>query len=176
MDSRRSGKVWVDPGLPPVEIPSPVLNEMYNHALKAYPMEECCGLLVGDDELPFREAHACRNDMTKHHRRDPFNYPRAARSAFHMRETDYLRVLRDAERRRLRVTAVYHSHVDAEPYFSELDQEFASQPLFPFPGALHLVISVTSDQGPALVHGVGAFRWQPEQGHFEGRPLRAREP
>ena len=41
-----------------------------------------------------------------------------------------------------RVTCVYHSHVEAGAYFSEMDQDFAGQPLFPFPDADHLVVSV----------------------------------
>ena len=179
MDSRRSGRVAVDPERPPLEMPSPLLNEMCEHALKAFAerQEECCGLLVGDVATPFREAHPCRNDMTRHHRRDPFNYPRDARHAFHMRETDYHRVLREAERRGLRVTGIYHSHVNAEAYFSELDQEFASQPLFPFPDAHHVVISVTGDAGATpLVVGVGAFRWIPEETRFEGVPVVAVAP
>jgi proteasome lid subunit RPN8/RPN11 len=179
LDSRRSGRVVVDPTRPALEVPSPLLNLMCEQALKAYAerREECCGLLVGDAAARFREAHECHNDMNRHHRRDPFNHPRDARHAFHMRETDYQRVVREAERRGQRVTGIYHSHVDAEAYFSELDQEFAAQPLFPFPDADHLVISVTGDgASPPLVVGLGAFRWLPEEARFEGVPVRGVAP
>lgn len=172
MDSRRSGRILVDPARPPLEVPSPVLNQVFEEALKACGEtgEECCGLLVGDDAVPFREVHSCENDMNRHHRRDPFNHPRDARHAFHMRETDYQRVVREAEARGLRVTGIYHSHVNADAYFSELDQDFASQPLFPFPDAVHLVISVTGEPGgPANVLGAGAFRYLPDEARFEGR-------
>jgi proteasome lid subunit RPN8/RPN11 len=173
--------VVADATRPPLEVPSPLLNEMYEHALKAFGerQEECCGLLVGDGDVPFREVHPCHNDMNRHHRRDPLNYPRDARHAFHMRETDYQRVVRDAEHRGLRVTGIFHSHVNAEPYFSELDQEFASQPLFPFPDAHHVVISVTGEVetgSPALVVGAAVFRWLPGEGRFEGVPIRAVAP
>ncbi len=179
MESGRSGRVVVDPTRAPLAVPSPLLNEMCEQALKAFSerREECCGLLVGDAGARFREVHPCRNDMNRHHRRDPFNYPRDARHAFHMRETDYQRVVREAEARGLHVTGIYHSHVDAEAYFSELDQEFASQPLFPFPDALHLVISVTGDgASPPLVVGLGAFRWLPDEGRFEGVPVQGVAP
>jgi proteasome lid subunit RPN8/RPN11 len=179
LDSRRSGRVEVDPARPPLEMPSPLLNEMCEQALKAFGerQEECCGLLVGDLAKPFREVHACHNDMNRHHRRDPFNYPRDARHAFHMRETDYQRVVRDAERRGLRVTGIYHSHVNADAYFSELDQEFASQPLFPFPDVHHLVIAVTGEPGTTpLVVGVGAFRWLADEARFEGVAVQAVAP
>ena len=179
LDSRRSGRIFVDPTRPALDVPSAVLNQVFEEALKACGEtgEECCGLLVGDDEAPFREAHPCANDMNRHHRRDPFNHPRDARHAFHMREADYQRVVREAEARGLRVTAVYHSHVNADAYFSELDQDFASQPLFPFPDAAHVVVSVTGEPGgPAHVVGAGAFRYLPDELRFEGRVVRPAVP
>ena len=175
MDSRRSGRITADPTRPPLDVPNPVLNQIYEEAIKACGErgEECCGLLVGDDESPFREAHACENDMNLHHQRDPRSHPRDARHAFHMRETDYQRVSREAEQRGLRVTGIYHSHVNADAYFSELDQAFASQRLFPFPDAVHIVVSVTGEpNGPASVVAAGAFRYVPAEGRFEGRPVR----
>ena len=179
MDSRRSGRIAVDPTRPPLDVPSPVLSQVFEEALKACGEtgEECCGLLVGDDAVPFREAHPCENDMNRHHRRDPFNFPRDARHAFHMRETDYQRIAAAAEARGLRVTGIYHSHVNADAYFSELDQEFASQPLFPFPDADHFVVSVTGEPGgPVNVVGAAAFRYVPEEGRFEGRAVRPATP
>ena len=75
--------------------------------------------------------------MNRHHRRDPFNYPRDARHAFHMRETDYQRVVQRG--RGARAPGDGHLPLPRQrrgAYFSELDQEFASQPLFPFPDAV----------------------------------------
>jgi proteasome lid subunit RPN8/RPN11 len=175
LDSRRSGRIFADPTRPPLEVPRSVLTQLYEEAVKACSErgEECCGLLVGDDAVPWREAHACENDMNHHHRRDPFNHPRDARHAFHMRETDYQRISREAEARGLRVTGIYHSHVNADAYFSELDQDFASQPLFPFPDAVHVVIAVTGEpNGPASVVGAGAFRYLPAEGRFDGCAVR----
>lgn len=179
MDSRRSGRITVHPARPPLDVPSPVLAQMSEEAVKAFSErgEECCGLLVGDAATPFREAHPCTNEMNRLHRQDPFNHPRDARHAFHMKETEYQGVAREAEARGLRVTGVYHSHVNAEAYFSELDQDFASQPLFPFPDAVHFVISVTGDPGgPAHSVTVGAFRFLKEEGRFEGRAVRPAAP
>jgi len=164
----------VDPTRPPLDVPSPVLSQMFEEAVKACSerAEECCGLLVGNDARPFLEAHPCANDMNRLHQRDPFHYPRDARHAFHMRETDYLRVAKEAEARGLRVTGVYHSHVNAGAYFSVLDQAFASQPLFPFPDAVHVVIAVTGEPGgTAMVVGAGAFE-RVAEGRFEGRAVR----
>jgi proteasome lid subunit RPN8/RPN11 len=166
LESRRSGRIAIDASLPSVEIARRVLHELYAHALEAFP-EECCGLLTGDSSTLFRAAHRCRNEMTKHHEKDPVNYPRDGSQAFHMSEADYLEVMRRAEARGERVTGVYHSHVDAGAYFSELDQDFASQPLFPFRDAHHVVVSVIERK----VREAGAFRWLGDEGRFEGRPL-----
>ena len=151
-----------------MEIAGPILHELYAHALEAYP-EECCGLLTGADRVRFRGVHRCRNEMTRLHRHDRLNYPRDGTQAFHMNEADYLDVVRKAEARHENVTGVYHSHVDADAYFSELDQDFASQPLFPFPDADHIVVSVLDGK----VRGAGAFRFLAGAGGFSGRAVLA---
>jgi proteasome lid subunit RPN8/RPN11 len=124
-----------------VQIPTAVLNEVFAHAREAEP-EECCGLISGVEDVPYRHVIRCRNDLTLHHQRDPETHPRDGRQGFFMNEQDYLRAADDAEARGERITCVYHSHVEAAAYFSELDQEFAGQDLFPFPDADHLVVSV----------------------------------
>ncbi|NIP98690.1 MAG: hypothetical protein GWO24_36890, partial [Akkermansiaceae bacterium] len=70
------------------------------------------------------------------------NFPRDGETAFYMNEGDYVRAIEHAREKGETITAVYHSHVGAGAYFSELDQAFANQQLFPFPDALHFVISV----------------------------------
>jgi proteasome lid subunit RPN8/RPN11 len=64
---------------------------------------------------------------------------------------------------------VYHSHVGCGAWFSELDQEFAEQPLFPFPDAAHLVVSVVGgkvvDQALFVRETASAARG------FVGRPV-----
>jgi [CysO sulfur-carrier protein]-S-L-cysteine hydrolase len=122
-------------------MPTAALNEVFAHAREADP-EECCGLISGTDDAPYRYVIRCRNDMTLHHRRDPASYPRDGRQGFYMNEQDYLRAEDDAEARGEHITCVYHSHVEAGAYFSEMDQDFAGQPLFPFPDADHLVVAV----------------------------------
>ena len=108
-----------------------------------------------------------RNEMTRLHQRDPLAYPRNGRTAFHMSEADVLRVAEETEGKQWLVTGVYHSHADAGPYFSELDQEFARQPGFPFPLAHHVVLSVLD----GLVRELAVFRRIEEPPGFEGRVL-----
>lgn len=165
------GRIVVDETLAPVRIPGSVLHELFAHARQACP-DECCGLLTGDAAEPFRHCHRCRNEMGRLHQQDPDRYPRDARHAFHMNENDTLAVMNEAELRGERVYGVYHSHVGVEAYFSEVDQEYALQELFPFPDASHIVISVAE----GAVKEAGAFRWLPEARRFEGRRVEAGAP
>jgi proteasome lid subunit RPN8/RPN11 len=159
-------RIQVSRDLGPIPVPARVLNEMRGHALETLP-EECCGLLVGEALGRFREAHRCRNEMTRLHRQDPEAWPRDGSQAFHMNEADCLRIQHHADAAGLLVTGVYHSHVEAGAYFSALDQQFAGQPLFPFPRADHFVLSVVESR----VREVAVFRWSGERGAFEGRPV-----
>ena len=112
-----SERVPIDERLSPVVLPIRLLNELYSHARESHP-EECCGLLTGSGPDSYLEIHRCRNEMTKHHQNDPATYPRDGREAFHMSEVDYLDVVRQAESAGRFVTGIYHSHVDAEAYFT----------------------------------------------------------
>jgi len=135
------GRVAVDPRRSPVVLAPRVLHELASHARETDP-EECCGLVTGDGAERYREVWRCRNEMTTLHERDPLRYPRDGTRAFHMNEHDYLAVVRDAEARGQKVTAVYHSHVGFGVYFSALDREYAEHELFPFPEADHIVLSL----------------------------------
>ena len=160
------GRIEVCRSEPPVRVPARLLNELREHARETHP-EECCGLLVGPARGRFEELHRCRNEMTRLHQSDPATHPRDGREAFHMNEADYHRVLRDAEERGLLVTGVYHSHAEAGAYFSEMDQDYAAQPGFPFPEAIHVVISVVD----GLARDVAAF--EPADAGFVGRLVEA---
>jgi proteasome lid subunit RPN8/RPN11 len=134
-------RIEVDPDLDPAVLPSAILNEIFAHAREADP-EECCGLILGAADARHRHVVRCRNDMTLWHQRDPAGYPRDGTQGFYMNEQDYLRADEEAQQRGDQVTCVYHSHVECGAYFSEMDQDFASEPLFPFPDADHLVVAV----------------------------------
>jgi proteasome lid subunit RPN8/RPN11 len=147
-----------------VQISAQILHEMMNHALEAQP-DECCGLIVGHDGERFRQAIRCHNEMTARHHEDPARYPRDSRSAFYMSHRDVEEVSRVAELAGERVTAIYHSHVGAGAYLSEMDLEYAESPVFPFPEADWIVLPVFDRR----VHEVALFRRAP--GGFQGRVL-----
>jgi adenylyltransferase/sulfurtransferase len=166
-----SGRIDPNRALPPVTMSARLLNALCEHARETHP-EECCGLLVGDAPGEFAWAERCRNEMTRLHLRDPQAHPRNGQQAFHMNEADTLRVMEAAEAKGQRVTGVYHSHANAGAYFSEVDQEFARRPGFPFPDAQHIVISVFE----GLVGEAAVFRRIEESPGFEGRLLLGEAP
>lgn len=146
-------------------IPARILNEICEHALKESP-NECCGLILGDGDERYQRAFRCRNDMDQHHARDPENHPRDAKSAFWMNESDQLRAQNQAEEAGGYVTAVYHSHVGAGVYLSEMDLEYAENELFPYPAADQIVIAV---QGRNVA--LGLFRRSSPGADFHGCPI-----
>jgi len=162
-------RVEIDESLPPVAISRRVLLEVCQHAIETAP-EECCGLVIGGAALRYEEVARCRNDMTLHHRLDPESYPRDGRHAYWMNELDYQRVDGEARARGRGITGIYHSHVGADAYLSELDMQYAEHALFPFPESDQLVVAVLDGR----VGRVGLFLARP-RGGFEGRRVVASE-
>ena len=103
--------------------------------------------------------------MTLRHRENPVEFPRDGCEAFYMSPLDYLRAQEEGEAKGLNVTAIYHSHVEAGAYLSEMDREYAESDLFPFPDADHLVVAVVEGK----VGDVAFFR-RDEDG-FMGRTV-----
>ncbi len=150
-------------------LPSDLLNELCRHALDVAP-EECCGLLVSSGGLEAARPVRITNIMTRMHVADPSSFPRDARHAYYMSEVEYLRALGEAETRDERVTAIYHSHFGQGCYLSRDDLAFASHPLFPFPDADQIVISLLDGK----VEEVGLFEPSPSSpAGFSGCRLEA---
>ena len=161
-----SRRVDVDEKLEPIVIPGRILNELCAHALETLP-EECCGLIMGDDDHRYREVARCRNDMTQQHRIDPVTYPRTGKKAFFMNPLDYVEAQRQSGENGNRITAVYHSHVGAGAYLSEMDLEYAENEFFPFPESDQLVVAVLGSK----VAGIGLFRRTDFNAPFRGRTI-----
>ena len=145
-------RVDLDPERGSRSIPSEVLLEICRHALDVAP-EECCGLVLGNAEERFVRTVRITNVMTKIHVEDPVAFPRDARHAYYMSESEYLQALEEAGARRETVCAVYHSHFGQGCYLSQDDLAFAAHPLFPFPEAAQIVVSLLGDG----VQAVGLF-------------------
>ena len=136
------------------------------HALEIYP-DECCGLLVknaGGGSI----VHACENIQNKLHAQDPEAHPRTARTAYRMDDLQVSRILTATEDAGGKLSAIYHSHVDCDAYFSEEDQtaaQFFGEPAYP--GVTYLVVSVIDGE----VKNRKAFSWSDDSGQFEDVPL-----
>ena len=162
-------RLELDPDLEGRLASNDVLNEICTHALDVAP-EECCGLILGSEAADLSRVVRITNVMTKMHVAEPNAFPRDARHAYYMSEVEYLRATEEAEVRGELVTAVYHSHFGQGCYLSEDDLAFASHPLFPFPNASQIVVSVLADQ----VRAVGIFEPTPDDiVRFQGRRLEA---
>ena len=160
-------RVEVDHGLPLVVLPSLILNELVQHARETGD-EECCGLLVGDDQQRFRRCVRCLNTMTHVHEKDPVNFPRDARAGYYIDPHEYDRIEREAKAAGQEITAVYHSHVGVGAYLSELDLEYAESAIFPFPAAAQIVLGMANDK----VSEAGFFERECPGKPFSGRPIK----
>jgi len=162
-------RIDLDPTLGSRSISHDVLHEVCSHALDVAP-EECCGLVFGASEGEFNHAIRVTNMMNKMHASDPRAFPRDARHAYYMSEVEYLRAIEEAETRGERVSAIYHSHFRQGCYLSSDDLAFAQHPLFPFPSAAQLVVSLLGQR----IREVGIF--EPAENAslgFVGRRLEA---
>ncbi len=164
-----SERIELNPERESRQISSDLLHEICRHALDVAP-EECCGLVMGTRAEPLRRAVRITNVMTKMHVADPDSFPRDARHAYYMSELEYLRAIEEAEARDEEVSAIYHSHFGKGCYLSKDDLAFAAHPLFPFPEASQIVVSLLADR----VREVGIFDpVETDQRRFVGRRLEA---
>lgn len=125
-------------------IPGPMLQQINDHAEAVYP-EECCGVVFARVEAPdaLTRVRRCRNAQDDFHALDPDTFPRTALTAYFIDPKDLLAIEKETRDRGEFVRVIYHSHPDAEAYFSEEDQRRAishGEPLFP--DVQYLVVSV----------------------------------
>lgn len=135
-------------------------DEMTSAAEAEYP-EECCGLLFrGPEGL---EVVSMPNLQNQLHKEDPETYKRDARTAYFMDPLEMERIRGEKEGGGRTLAAIYHSHPDAESYFSETDSEAAAIFGEPnFPGVVYLVYSVMDGK----VADCKAFDWAEAESAF----------
>lgn len=156
-----------DPERPPARLPRDVVLEVFAHARECYP-EECCGLLLGTTGRGPARVVRCTNVQNQRLARGESELD--ARRAFWIDPLELLHALQAAETRGESVQAIYHSHVDAEPYLSQTDLRGAiaadGEPLWP--GAAQLVVSVYD----GVVRDAAVYEWRTSARAFEGRRVR----
>jgi adenylyltransferase/sulfurtransferase len=143
------------------------LAAIHAQAGREYPAE-CCGvLLVRSGPPEVRRLMPCRNAQDELHARDPERFPRTSRTAYYIAHEDLLEIGR-RERDGYDVRVIYHSHVDADAYFSETDRRNAMVDGSPaYPGATYVVVSVRA----GAVVDTRAHRWSAAHGGFVEVPL-----
>ena len=143
------------------------LEAIQGHARADYPAE-CCGVvLVRPGGAAERRLRTCRNIQDELHARDPGRFPRTARTAYYIAHEDLLEIARQ-EAEGFEVRVIYHSHVDADAYFSETDRRNAMVDGVPaYPTATYVVVGVAQGR----IAEARAHRWSPEAGEFVEVPL-----
>ncbi|MCS7126526.1 MAG: M67 family metallopeptidase [Aigarchaeota archaeon] len=107
-----------------------LLREILDHCTHAS-FEECCGLLIGrrvGDEVIVEKIKKAKNI-----------YPYDKRVGYIVDPLDYLEAEKEAEKNRLEVLGVYHSHIWIGPSPSMRDWEQA------IPGYIYLIISLNPE-------------------------------
>ena len=126
---------------------------------------ECCGFIIGDNENSVEEVRPVANIQNRMHAEDPAAFPRDARMAFLMEPKEHLAVMLEADRRKLAIRAVYHSHPDHDAYFSATDRAQACSfdpPEPDYPGIVYIVMSIRAGNFARAA----AFGWDIETKEF----------
>lgn len=98
------------------------LAQVFAHAQESYP-RECCGYLRQDPSGQWI-CVPCENQQDKLHALDPEQYPRDARTAYHIGGRALLDLVQSFETS-TPVQVIYHSHPEGGAYFSETDSQAA---------------------------------------------------
>ena len=151
-----------------VTIRQATFAQIVAQAEREFPFE-CCGFIIGGEAVTgdhaVEEVRPISNIQNRKHAEDPAAFTRDARTAFLMDPREHLAVMNEIDRRRLRLSAVYHSHPDHDAYFSATDraQACSFDPGEPdYPDTVHIVISVRA----AKFARAAAFRWDPGSKDF----------
>ena len=138
------------------------LEQIVAQAEREFPFE-CCGLIIGDSAT--EEVRPITNIQNQKHAENPTDFVRDARTAFLMDPKGHLAVMNEIDRRKLALTAVYHSHPDHDAYFSPTDRAQACtfDPAEPdYPGTIYIVLSIKSGRFARAA----AFAWDAQRKDF----------
>ncbi len=145
-------------------LPPDMLAAVYAHGQDEYPFE-CCGAIwrVDGPAGQLWEAVRCTNAQNELHAREPDRFPRDARTAYTISARELLAIHRRAEEPGQNLVLLYHSHPDADAYFSCEDVAMAAPFGEPsYPGVAYLVVSVRG--GQAVAHR--CFAWDAAAGRY----------
>ena len=131
---------------------------MQQWALAGYP-GECCGLLFGPrDGTAVTRFVPMENLQDRLHALDPVAHPRTSRDGFQMNALAASRQIDAATAGGEQLIAIFHSHVDCAPTFSEEDRVMAAPPPegVPLnPDAWHVILACWPDG----IRDMRAYHW-----------------
>lgn len=131
----------------PLRVRRDVLEALHAHARETFP-SECCGFVYGPrgDALLLDEAIRQVNEADKYHARDPVTFPRTSREYFKINGLAAHRAFEASASSERPLKVIYHSHCDAEDYFSAEDAAtFAAEGELLWPCAF-IVVSVIAGE------------------------------
>lgn len=135
-----------------IELPRQIYDGLIEHASEGAP-EEVCGILggtYGEDVTTVESAHRSANASD------------TPRTEYYIDPAEQLELLEVIEDRGQAVAGFYHSHPAGPPAPSETDAGRAT-----WPGLSYLIV-VLDGEYPF----VGSWRWNDEDGAFEGEVVR----
>ncbi|MBF0553308.1 MAG: M67 family metallopeptidase [Nitrospirae bacterium] len=140
------------------------LDEMFRHALEAYP-EECCGIVINGsiNGVDGQFVRCFQNIQNRLHLEDPLRYPSPASIAYTVDRADADSVFSSIKENGQTLTAFYHSHPDHPAFFSEEDK--AAQTVFgepEFPDTAQIVIALCG----GAISCIKCFKWDPTTKDF----------
>lgn len=140
-----------------INLPPAFLQQICLQAEKEYP-NECCGIILGPANQPnlFTRLEPCRNVQEECHRKDPAGFPRTSQTAYFIDPKDLFRIQKQARENQEEIRVIYHSHINAEAYFSTEDKRIAAPEGEPaYPGIIYMIVSVMKGKA----HQTHWFHW-----------------
>jgi len=125
-----------------------ILKQCYAHGIHAYP-EEAWGLISGpiDQEELLLKVNRMSNVMDEYHARDPEKYPRTNRNGYMIDPKEYIKLDDQLTQQDQKIKVVYHSHVNTNASFSEIDKKLALWDGEPsYPDIYYLVCAISNKQ------------------------------
>lgn len=113
-----------------MKISRQLLNQIHEHLERGYP-NEACGVMLGRNGV-VTEVVVADNQRTGL----PSTGGGSARNRYLIEPLAYLKIERDADKRRLEVLGIYHSHPDVPARPSQFDLDNA------WPNLSYLIVSV----------------------------------
>ncbi len=150
------------PGRPtPIEIPEPLLFEVYREARRCFPAE-CCGWLAGPrSELAVQNARVCHNAQSVDAHPDTLS--RSSETAYVIAGADLMALNRDLDGE-APPKIIFHSHPNGRAYFSETDQRAAVSPWGD--GPMYPVQQLVVGIDEAAVVEAALFAWSEDASAF----------